>query len=598
MIILDDFQSSIENPSSRIYENYYLYLEANLIHEIPAVLKKIEEESQKGGYAVVITSYELSFDLNKLTSKKDRFGPLIQAWIYSEVSKVSKIQVDEYLSKAISQLDDQAKQVGLYNLRKNISEDRYLKKINSIKENIQAGVCYQINFTYQIYGNFVGHPLALYQDIRRNFPVNYGALICENNVPVLSFSPELFISRRGDQITALPMKGTASALDTTPEALSFDEKNRAENVMIVDLLRNDLGRIAKLGSVEVEDLFKVSRYGDVLQMTTKVKALLDENIDLNQIINATFPCGSITGAPKRKSIEIIDQLEHESRGIYCGSIGWFDPGVDFTFNVAIRTMTLASNSCIGNFKFGVGSGITIDSVAKDEWNECELKTRFLSRSKNMIEIFETLRVENGLAIRLKEHIDRLLFSAGTLNYRYDKSELMSIVRDTLNSVGRNSLYRLRLSLNAEGTLKVDINEMSELPLVNKVFWAEDLIGDYKPINPNSEWVKHKTTNRRIYDLVWKSAAEKGGFDGLLINQNGYIVEGGRSSIFIKPQNSEVWLTPPLSAGLLPGIMRASILNDKSQWAVEEKNITKQDVIDAKKIVLTNSLRGVISVALA
>ena len=599
MIILDDFESSEKDLRSRVYESPSLYVEVNKVSDLPDFFDLLELEKANGKYIVLALAYELGYELLRVPSSKPVEFPLIQAWFYEEVKKYSKEDLDQLIAIRVDQLASDQKHPALYNFDKRISKQEYFRKIDQIKDLISDGVCYQINFTYPLVGNFMGHPLALYQSLRDKFPVNFGAYIDDGSTSILCFSPELFLSKLDQNLCAMPMKGTANALITSPFELSSDEKNRAENVMIVDLLRNDLSRIAKLGTVKVEDLFKVTRFGNVLQMTSKVKAQVADKTAFKEILNATFPCGSITGAPKKKSIEMIGLLESESRGIYCGGIGWLDPNGDFGLNVAIRTMTLDHQGGCGRFKFGVGSGITIDSNAQDEWIECEMKTNFLYGLRNEIQLFETLRVENAVAVRLKEHIDRLVFSALKLNYSFDFNEMMSIIQDSLSRINRNLTYRLKLTLNYEGVFEAHAYEIeNDMPQSSSIFWAEDLIGDYQPIDPQSNWVKYKTTNRKIYDSVWLAAVKRGGFDGLLINKNGFVAEGGRSSVFIKPKNSDIWLTPPLDAGILPGVMRATLVNGLNDWKVEEKNIRKQDVIDAEKIILTNSLRGIVPVHLA
>jgi len=250
-----------------------------------------------------------------------------------------------------------------------------------VLDHISAGNVYQINLTFPMRGRLAGGPLALYRALRLRQPVAHGGVVALGDETVLSLSPELFFAVRAGRITAKPMKGTANrgkdpARDREAALLlAVDEKQRAENLMIVDLLRNDLSRISRVGSVHVPKLFEVETYPTLHQMTSTVMAELLPDLGLYELFAGLFPCGSVTGAPKIRAMEIIRDIEETPRGVYCGAVGWIAPSGDMSFNVAIRTLTCFAD---GDVVLNVGSGIVADSTAKAEYEECLLKSRFLN----------------------------------------------------------------------------------------------------------------------------------------------------------------------------------------------------------------------------
>src|SRR5690606_9088835 len=304
-----------------------------------------------------------------------------------------------------------------------MTEAGFLQAIARIHDYIKAGDTYQVNFTYRLHFSTYGPITALYRKLRQRQPVPYGALISlPDGGAILSLSPELFLRHEAGQLIAQPMKGTAPASGDAAQdaarskALASDQKNRAENVMIVDLLRNDLGRVAATGSVQVPGLFEVARFGSVLQMTSTITAALQDGVTLPELLRAVYPCGSITGAPKHRTMQIIRELEAEPRGIYTGAIGWFDaptgehPMGDFCLSVPIRTLELKAANASGLRKgeMGVGAGIVHDSVAQQEYEECRLKSRFLTGLPHEFELFETMYATKEAGIRhLERHLQRL-----------------------------------------------------------------------------------------------------------------------------------------------------------------------------------------------
>ncbi|OZA12147.1 MAG: bifunctional aminodeoxychorismate synthase component I/aminodeoxychorismate lyase [Polynucleobacter sp. 24-46-87] len=605
MILLDDAQSTQTELSSRLYEQalhcWTVHPQPSPSDTITAVdecLRSINAALTRGEYVVAAFAYEFGLYLHKIERRRDdvkRQHPLVQAWSFRSYESLSKQDVDAFIKGRVEILDSDSQVAGVSNLHVSINEEKFKSDIEAIQEYIRSGDAYQINHTFRITGEAYGDPLALYARLRNRQPGRFGAFIKSDSNYVLSQSPELFIQKQGNTLKAMPMKGTASALSDSAEHLSADAKNQAENVMIVDLLRNDLSRLALPGTVSVPQLFEVARYGDVLQMTSTVQAQVKPGIELRDIMNAAFPCGSVTGAPKKRSMEIIQELECQDRGYYCGALGWIDPDGDFAFSVPIRTLEIDRNpkTLASPFTLGIGAGITIDSEAKQEWEECEIKAAFLSKMPSEIGLFETILVHQGKPQHLQLHLKRLADSALALVIPCNVSNILKSIEDVCANCSNDADYRLRVDLNSVGNLSCQATPIQSLQGPVKIFWASDILPDPSKatLHSGNILLRHKVNSRNIYDQAWKLAEDLGGFDALFINENGFVTEGGRSSIFIK--SGSRWLTPPVSAGLLPGVMRSIILNNP-EWNAHEANLTIEDVLNAKEIMLSNALRGHIS----
>ena len=604
MILLDDAQSTAALPTSRQYENalhYWCVLPSD-DHAVDLAatkqcLTEISASLSQGEYIVAAFAYELGRQIHSLperVNKPDRPHPLIEAWSFAGFKKLSKQDVDHYITQKLASLDHSQASAGVIDVQQSLNEEQFTADIAAIQEYIRSGDSYQINHTYRITGKTYGAPLALYGRLRDRQPGRFGAFIEHEGNCLLSQSPELFIARDGDTVKAMPMKGTASALSSAASALSDDPKNQAENVMIVDLLRNDLSRISLPGTVLVPNLFEVARHGDVLQMTSTVQGQIKPEISLFDIFKAVFPCGSVTGAPKKRSMEIIQELEAKDRGYYCGALGWLDPNGNFAFSVPIRTVEIKQDqsSSASSFTLGVGAGITNDSDAAQEWQECRIKSAFLMDLPSATGLFETIAVVNGEPQRLNAHMQRLSASAAALRIPLELEAAQNLISSTCASLNKNLSYRLRLDLSTSGELLVTTAAMDLINEPVKIFWAKDILPGDTTMFSGDALLRHKISNRSLYDQAWQEAVQLGGFDALFINEQGLVTEGGRTSIFVKPRNSSEWLTPPVSAGLLPGVMRAALLADPSMNA-REANLTINDVSMADEIMLSNALRGAI-----
>ncbi|EQD16967.1 chorismate binding enzyme family protein [Neisseria meningitidis NM518] len=398
------------------------------------------------------------------------------------------------------------------------------------------------------------------------------------------------------------MKGTAPILgdgqdERRAAELQADPKNRAENVMIVDLLRNDLGKIAQTGTVCVPEPFKVSRFGSVWQMTSTIQAQALPHTSFADILRAAFPCGSITGAPKKMSMQIIESLEAEPRGLYTGSIGYLNPssgglGFEGAFNVVIRTLSLTPLSDgIYQGVYGVGSGIVIDSDPAAEYRECGWKARFLNELRPDFGIFETLRAENGRCTLLDRHLCRLKTSAQALNLPLPdgcENQIKQYIADLPDGA-----FRVKALLASDG-ISLSRAVLNRLTDKQRVIISPTIL-------PAQNYLRRfKTTCRTVFDQAWQTAETQGAFDSLFFNSDGILLEGGRSNVFVKHRGQ--WLTPSLDLDILNGIMRQAVLDEPQKYLqtnqVIETHITQKTLQEAEEIRLSNALRGVFAAALA
>lgn len=595
--LLDDCDASATDPCSRLYLQHVDTLSCSNRQIFSTMLVQMQQALERGLYAVALFSYELGAELMQ-TAQRPSEQPLAQILLFKSCQKLSAEQVQTWLEQQSASTHPTP--AGIANMHASISASQFGQAIARIRAYIAAGDIYQVNYTYRLRFNAFGGVHALYQRLRRRQPVPYGALIAlPDGRAVLSLSPELFVRHEYGRMTAMPMKGTAPAGDDprqdakNAQALAGDSKNRAENLMIVDLLRNDLGRVAALGSVVVPALFQVKRYSSVLQMTSTIHAQLRAEINLEQVLAALYPCGSITGAPKRRAMQIIRELEPEPRGTYTGSIGWFDPVENnaaqkignFCLSVPIRTLVLQAPQCDGTRagEMGVGAGIVHDSETAAEYAECQLKARFLTGLPHEFTLFETLHVTRSGGYRhLALHLQRLRTSAAYFGFAYPEDQVHKALEDALDGLRPAQAYRARLSLDQSGQCVLEVAPLTPLPAAVTV-----LIGTHQT-NAADVFLRHKTTVRTDYDAAWRAAEAKGAFDTLFTNAAGELTEGGRSNIFVQIQDR--WYTPPLACGVLPGIMRSVLLADP-RWSASERCLTLSDLRMAKRLVVCNALRG-------
>ncbi|HEZ0529103.1 TPA: bifunctional anthranilate synthase component I family protein/aminotransferase class IV [Neisseria meningitidis] len=563
--------------------------------ELDALDGALQSGWQKGLHAVLFADYGFGLPLTGVES--ERGGNLALHWF----ADCADTDAASWLARHSDGLP-----AGISTPQSSVSEADYLDHIRQIHEAIRRGDTYQINYTTRLHLQAYGNPVSLYRRLRQ--PVPYAVL---SHLPdaegqsawTLCFSPELFLNIASDgTISTEPMKGTAPILgdgqdERRAAELQADPKNRAENVMIVDLLRNDFGKIAQTGKVCVPEPFKVSRFGSVWQMTSTIQAQALPDTSFADILRAAFPCGSITGAPKKMSMQIIETLETEARGLYTGSIGYLNPcsgglGFEGIFNVVIRTLSLTPLSDgIYQGVYGVGSGIVIDSDPAAEYRECGWKARFLNELRPDFGIFETLRVENGRCALLDRHLCRLNTAARALNLPLPdgcENQIKQYIADLPDGV-----FRVKALLASDG-ISLSRAVLNHLADKQRVIISPAVL-------PAQNYLRRfKTTCRALFDQAWQTAETQGAFDSLFFNSDGILLEGGRSNVFIKHRGQ--WLTPSLDLDILNGIMRQAVLDEPQKYLqtnqVIETHITQKTLQEAEEIRLSNALRGVFAAALA
>ncbi|EDT39545.1 aminodeoxychorismate synthase component I [Burkholderia ambifaria] len=627
--LLDDCDSTAVARSSRLYSGFVRERVCTDPARLDEVDAAVAQDLRDGLHAVVVGDYEFGRNLDRA---QPGHAPL-RFLLYARCERLSRDDVDAWLAQQDG--GGPPSIAGVAHVAKSVSRDAFDAAIAAVHDALRAGDSYQINYTYRLNFDMFGTPPALYRRLRARQPVRYGALIAlPCGAWVVSCSPELFVEKHGDVLRARPMKGTAPrSADSREDAaaaafLANDPKNRAENVMIVDLLRNDVSRIARTGTVKVPALFSVEPYASVWQMTSTVEAGWRDGTTFAQMLRALFPCGSITGAPKHKTMELIDAIESTPRGLYTGAIGWLDApkedqptgdavpdGVagcgDFCLSVAIRTLTLeavgidavatvdareAAARVAGRRRgtMGVGAGIVLDSVAADEYAECELKARFLTDADPGFQLFETTAATRADGIRYFErHLARLQGSADAFGFRLDADALRREVDARCAALDGDGPYRMKLALAKDGTLDITAAALKPLPAGPVRVMLASAHG-FAPTRTDDALLQHKTTRRAEYDRAWQAAEALGGFDMLFVNERGEVTEGGRSNLFVKLDGQ--WVTPPLASGVLPGVMRGVLLDDRAFGAVE-RIVTRDDLARAQALLLTNALRGALDAVL-
>ena len=580
--LLDDASTG----ASRLYTGHAGTLACTSARDWPQLLDELQDALARGLHAVALLSYELGAELLGIDAHPCPV-PLGRMLLFSDCAHLTAPEVAAWLADAAD--------AGITAVEANIGQDQFSDALARIHAYIEAGHTYQVNYTYRLRFDAYGGLRALYARLRARQPVPYGALIAlDDGSAVLSLSPELFVRHSAGELLTRPMKGTAPASDDPLEntrrasALAADAKNRAENLMIVDLLRNDLGRVAVTGSVAVPALFDVQRYSRVLQMTSTVRAQVRPGATLGEVFAALFPCGSITGAPKRRTMEIIHELEPAARGIYTGAIGWFEPArtlPDFCLSVPIRTLSLqAPQQGVRRGEMGVGAGIVHDSDSAEEYAECQLKARFLTGLASQFEIFETIHSDRT---HLARHLARMAASARYFGYAFDAHAARRLVEDTCTTL--QEPHRVRLALQPDGTLAVQTGALHPLAEPVRLLIAGDAL------ESDGLFLRHKTSVRARYDAAWRAAEAQGAFDTLFFNERGELTEGGRCNVFIRIGGK--WITPPLACGLLPGVMRSAILDDPA-WQATEGIVTRAMLESASELMVCNALRGPLRALLA
>ncbi|MBS1196416.1 MAG: pabB [Proteobacteria bacterium] len=535
----------------------------------------------QSGWIVAALDYELGYALEPAAApagwNPDPALPLARLWRFANCQTMTAAEVENWLCGQLATLDADACYVGVGGITSTTDAETYRQAVEKIQNLIAAGDCYQVNYTYPLHFTWFGDPLALYAALRQRQPVRYGGIVVTEDGALLSLSPELFLERRGNKLITRPMKGTAPR-HSDPALLQSSEKNRAENLMIVDLLRNDLGRVAETGSVTVESLFEIEDYPTLWQMVSQVSADVAEASPA-EILRALFPCGSVTGAPKIRAMQIIGELEAAPRGLYTGAFGWLAPNGDFRLNVAIRTLELGSDH---QGKMGIGSGIVSDSDADEEWRECQMKAAFLAGLDPGFQLIETLRRIDGTYPQLDSHLARLAASAHWLGFTCNRESIEALLAEQPET----GEWRVRLTLSKTGGIKASATPLIPEALTNRnARLAKTAIDSRHPLR------RHKTTVRSQYDAALQDIAHDPQiFDVIFCNERGEIAEGARSTVFV--ERGGILLTPPLESGALPGVLRAQLL---TQGKAREAVLYPADLVAG--CWLGNAVRGLVPVHL-
>lgn len=588
-VLLDDARDSGASDAL-LFESPSAVFVATRPKEVARVLAEADAARlERGGTLAGYIAYEAGLALEpKLLPLAEKragaAGPLVWFGLFDEAKRMAAEDVSAWLAErggggraAIGPLDPQ------------ISAGAYLAAFEALQQAIRAGEIYQANLTFPLAGPANGHPLAIYAAIRPEAQAGYGGLVFDGSHWLLSFSPELFFACTGRAAQVKPMKGTRprGATEDEDRALAADlagsAKDKAENRMIVDLMRNDLSRVAEAGSVRVENPFAIESYPTVHQMVSTVRATLREGMGAMDMIAALFPCGSVTGAPKIRAMELIDAIERDARGPYCGAIGRIDGNGDAAFNVGIRTIRLTPGENERHQAvLGVGGAIVADSDGMAEWRECLIKGGFVRGQAEACDLIETMRFGGAVAL-LDFHLDRMEASAAALAFTFERER----VRQQIEAVCARleGAAKVRLLLSRSGAIALETAPLPptpEEPIPCIALPLPVVAGDWR--------LRHKTTDRHFYADACAVAKDHGAVEAIFVRDDGLVTEGSFTSLFVERDGT--LLTPPAALGLLPGVLRRSLIE---QGRAEEAELSLDDL--AGGFLLGNALRGLIQAKL-
>ncbi|MBL1213720.1 MAG: aminodeoxychorismate synthase component I [Ignavibacteriae bacterium] len=577
-----------KNVKSYLFENPVETIATSDPSDFNNCIDKIDELLDNGligyGYISYEAGYLLEEKLIYLLNQKPN-QPLLKFRFFEKENVKTFLSSEINFGNAAEIIKNTNHEISNFNL--NTDHESYRSAIGKIKKYIEEGDTYQVNYTVKGKFDFAGRIESLFLKLVFNQSARYSALINDDDNIIISISPELFFSNNNGEISTHPMKGTARRGENIHEDeivknhLIESGKNRAENIMIVDLLRNDFGRVSKTNSVSADSLYNIEKYESVYQMTSEVRSELSTN-RFAEVIKNVFPCGSITGAPKIKTMEIINELENEARGIYTGAIGIVQKN-NWIFNVGIRTILI--DQMLSKGEIGIGSGIVWDSDADEEYNEVLLKSNFLIKPKKYFELFETMLIENGKIFLLDEHLERLGTASEFFLFIFDLAKISSALFKAVEILDASKKYKVKLSLTKWGETKIEVSEIVDSKSNYKVAIST------KKIDSENSFYYFKTTNRELYSNELKKYSEQGFDEVIFFNEKDELCEGSFTNIFVKI--NDAWFTPPVNCGLLNGVYRQYLIdNDKS---INEKILTMNDLIDADEIILTNSVRKTIKV---
>ena len=586
-VLLDDARTQGASDA-QLFENPREVFVARRPEDVLPVLEAAEAARQStGGTLAGYLAYEAGLALEEklaplAPARSGADGPLVWFGLFDTATVIPAAEVPRWLA---DRADSGRASIGP--LEPQISTGGYLEAFATLKEAIRAGDIYQANLTLPLAGPARGDPVAIYAAIRPDANAGYGGLIFDGSDWLLSFSPELFFSLRGRAAKAKPMKGTrprgrSEAEDAALVAeLSASVKDKAENLMIVDLLRNDLSRVAEAGSVRVDNLFTIETYPTVHTMVSTVRAELQDGKGAVDMIRALFPCGSITGTPKIRAMELIHEVERDARGPYCGAIGRIDGNGDAAFNVAIRTIRLTPGENERHqVVLGVGGAIVADSEGMAEWREAQLKGGFARGAAGGFDLIETMRFDPDKGVpRLERHLERMKASAAELGFAFDRHETRNRIQALCFELEGPAKLRLLLARSGEICLET-------APLPEKANGVADCIALPLPVVPGDWRLRHKNTDRCFHNEALKMAQAQGAREAVFVRDDGLVTEGSYTNVFVEREGK--LLTPPAALGLLPGILRGELIE---QGRAVEAELSLADL--AGGFLIGNALRGLL-----
>lgn len=566
--LLYEFCNSEGKIEPKAFKEPVEVLQTERLEDIPAIMEAIEAAIDKGFYVAGYLSYEAAPAFNPAMKVKGSTEmPLVWFGIFDQVH----IQDERFPEKPY--------QVSEWRMAS--SKSLYKEGISRIKTAIEEGHTYQVNYTERLHADFTGSDRSFYRQLARNQQADYGAYLDLGKHRILSASPELFFRIKDGTIEAKPMKGTAKRGRTLAEdkvkseELLASEKEQAENLMIVDLLRNDMSRLAKKGTVHVSDLYKVETYPTVHQLTSTVKAELQDALTVLDWFKALFPCGSITGAPKVSTMEYIAALEQTSRDVYCGAIGFISPEKEAIFNVPIRTVVIDTEKQTA--RYGVGGGITWDSTSEGEYQELVAKAEVLTERRPEFQLLESLKLEDGKYPLIDYHMERMKNSAAYFYFPGNEREIRKQLKECAKTHSKG-VYKVRLLLSKTGEIAVEAQKITPIkePVLCKLA--------VEPVNSQNPFLFHKTTHRQVYKQ--HESEVEGVFSVLLWNEHEQLTEFAIGNLVVE-MNGCLY-TPPVENGLLAGTYRQFLLDTGK---IVEKEIHKNDLEDCEAVWFINGVRG-------
>ncbi|MBL4801231.1 MAG: aminodeoxychorismate synthase component I [Emcibacter sp.] len=593
-VYLDNNRIETEGAGAKLFQNPVHMIVAESSGDITAAFNEMQKYLADGYYLAGWVSYETGLFLEgKLTNLgQDSYAvPFLSFGVYENCQSLTAEESEAHWATMSA-----SGGYGVDNLRLNVSRAEYEAAFSKIHEYLMAGDVYQVNFTLKSLFDFTGLPEAYFAAMRKAQKVEYAAFITSDELSVLSLSPELFFRKEGRKITVRPMKGTCARGRTVAEDkknsdfMRNDEKNRAENLMIVDLLRNDLTKISTPASVKVKSLYDMEKYRTLFQMTSTIESEAPEGMDMVDMLKVLFPCGSVTGAPKIRAMEVIAELEKGSRGIYTGAIGYMGPNGEGCFSVPIRTVTIDHE---GRGEMGIGSAIVADSHMGSEFDECLLKAEFATRNFKDFHLIESLRwsgekAEEGYDL-LTLHMNRLKSSAQYFDFTFDEQAIREDLKIHASCLDPLKIWKVRLLLSSLGQYSIVSTAIESHKKGERRF----ITLSENRVNSRNAMLFHKTTDRKFYDQELGQHQKKhDSYDVLFVNEKGELTEGAYNNIFLK--QGEILYTPCLTSGLLNGTLRQSLMMD-SDTQLEEKCLMLSDLQQADSIYMGNSVRGLVEV---